>query len=75
MKYKKSKENKQRADRAGDVLTLYTKEVGGGTNDHATNFGDMLCDFMHLCAQKKIDFFQCVDDASRHFEVERKGQE
>lgn len=44
-------------------------------HDIESSIGDCLADLLHLCAQKKIDFWDRLDSAQMHFSAEALGGE
>ncbi|UJD20915.1 hypothetical protein SEA_ZIMMER_77 [Mycobacterium phage Zimmer] len=59
---------------AAVALSAYTKVVGGGDNDVATQLSDLLGDLMHLADAAGIDFDEAVNKAEFNYDAEVNGE-
>ena len=68
MKYKKTKANKDRAERIAATLEAY------GNGDTTDDMVDVVTDLRHYAAQNKINFTEILAVSENHFEVEAEGE-
>lgn len=68
MKYKKTKRNKDRAERIAATIEAY---ANGDDQDDIT---DILTDLRHYAQQNTIDFEYCVRVSQNHFKAEAGGK-
>jgi len=62
--------NQDRAESAYKAVERFSDELGMADEDDETIMSDLLCNMMHFCDQQGVDFQDCLDRASRNYEVE-----
>lgn len=76
--YQQSVLNKFRASRAMAGLESYAGLDGVSVDtpeESALVLSDLLCDLMHLCAQRGVDFEARLEAGREHFAIERWGDD
>lgn len=68
MKYKKTKANKDRAERISATVEAYDE------HDIQSSVIDILSDLRHYTQQRRIDFQYALKVAETHFEAEAGGE-
>ena len=64
-------DNDDRADWAQKALAAFAAETNQSI-DHETEeiVTDFLCDLMHFCIRKEINFDNCLENGTEHFRYE-----
>jgi hypothetical protein len=68
MKYKKTKANKDRAERIAATVESYDPD------DIESSVVDMLADLQHYACQNKLAFGELLKTSFNHFEAEAGGE-
>lgn len=62
--------NEDRAESAFRAVEKFSDITGLEGEEMQTKIADLLCNLQHLADEQGIDFSECLEQASRHYESE-----